>query len=210
MVYSQQKVLKKLKKLLKKLKTTVPFFGRLLKFFSKKIPISSIFFLTLGIFLLLFGGINYYRVRILSFTKSPVTASVGQKGEYPTQITIPSIAVNLPIDIGEIKDGVWKISYSNATFLDASGRPGGGNNTVIYGHNKKAIFGNLPYLSLGQKIYIKTADGVMHKYEAYQKDFVGPDRVDLVSPTNKEELTIYTCWGLFDTQRVVIKAKPVN
>lgn len=139
-----------------------------------------------------------------------MVASETQKGEYPFQITIPSIAVNLPIDIGEIKDGVWKISYSNATFLDGSGRPGGAGNTVIYGHNKKAIFGNLPYLSLGQYIYVKTADGVMHKYEAYQKDFVGPDRVDLVSPTNKEELTIYTCWGLFDTHRVVVKAKPVK
>lgn len=191
MVYSQQKVLKKLKKLQKKLNS------------------SPLFFLSLGILLLLFGGINYYRIRILSFSKSPVEVSAAQKGEYPTQITIPSIAVNLPIDIGEIKDGVWKISYSNATFLDASSRPGGGGNTVIYGHNKKAIFGNLPYLSLGQNIFIKTADGKIHKYEAYQKDFVGPDRVDLVSPTNKEELTIYTCWGIFDTQRVVIKAKPV-
>jgi sortase (surface protein transpeptidase) len=80
---------------------------------------------------------------------------------------------------------------------------------VIYGHNKKVIFGNLPYLSLGQKIIIKTKDGKTYTYEAYQKDFVGADRIDLVSPTNTEELTIYTCWGLFDTQRAVLKAKPI-
>ena len=191
MVYSQSKVLKKSKKLLKRVNS------------------SPRFFLFLGLFFLLFGGINYYRVRILSFTKSPVTTSVEQKGELPVRVTIPSIGIDLAVDVGEIENGVWKISYSNATFLSTSGRPGGDNNTVIYGHNKKAILGNLPYLSLGQYIYVKTADGVMHKYEAYQKDFVGPDRVDLVSSTNKEELTIYTCWGLFDTQRVVVKAKPV-
>jgi LPXTG-site transpeptidase (sortase) family protein len=208
--YSLSKVSKRLKKLPKKLKTPVPFFRRLLEFFSKKISISSpLFFLTLGIFLLIFGGVNYYRVRVLSFTKSPVVAPIEQKGELPVRVAIPSVGIDLAVDVGEIKDGVWKISYNNATFLDGSGRPGGGNNVVIYGHNKKAIFGNLPFLSLGQKIYVKTADGKLHKYEAYQKDFVGSNRVDLVSPTNKEELTIYTCWGLFDSQRVVIKAKPV-
>lgn len=127
----------------------------------------------------------------------------------PTVIIIPSIGINLPIQVGEIKNGAWEISYSNATFLNSSARPGTGGNSVIYGHNKKTIFGNLPYLSIGQKIIIKTQDGVLHTYEAYQKDFVGPDRVDLVSPTNKEELTIYTCWGLFDSQRVVVKAKPI-
>ncbi|HET7098833.1 MAG TPA: sortase [Patescibacteria group bacterium] len=122
---------------------------------------------------------------------------------------IPSIGIDLPIDIGTIKDGVWQISYSNATFLDSSARPVSGSNTVIYGHNKKAIFGNLPYLSIGQKIFIKTQDGVVHSYVAYQKDFVGSDRVDLINPTNKEELTIYTCWGLFDQNRAVIKARPI-
>lgn len=127
----------------------------------------------------------------------------------PVQITIPSIEVDMPVERGEIKNGVWSISYDKPTFLGSSARPGGSGNTVIYGHNKKAIFGNLPYLSLGQKIYVKTVDGKIHIYEAYKKEFVAPDRVDLVSPTNTEELTIYTCWGLFDSQRVVIKAKPL-
>ncbi len=163
----------------------------------------------IGLILLSFGGYNYYRIRILSFTSVPTFKGSTLKGESPTQITIPSINIDLPVQEGAIKDGVWQISYANPTFLGSSARPGTGGNIVIYGHNKKAIFGNLPYLSLGQKILIKTADGKIHKYEAYKKDFVKPDRVDLVSPTDHEELTIYTCWGLFDSQRVVIKAKPI-
>ena len=131
------------------------------------------------------------------------------KGELPTHISIPSIGIDLPVDVGEIRDGVWQISYGSPTFLNTSARPGTGGNVVIYGHNKKVIFGNLPYLSIGQKIILKTQSGKLYTYEAYQKDFVKSDRIDLVSPTNKEELTIYTCWGLFDNQRAVIKAKPV-
>ncbi len=165
--------------------------------------------LVLGFILLVFGGINYYRVRILSFNK-PVPINPTARGEVPVQVTIPSIGIDLPIEQGEIKNGVWTISYEKPTFLATSARPGTNGNTVIYGHNKKLIFGNLPYLSLGQKIFVKTEDGKIHTYEAYWKDFVPPDRVDLVSPGDKEELTIYTCWGLFDTTRAVIKARPIN
>ncbi len=164
--------------------------------------------LILGVILFVFGGVNYYRVRVLSFTKPPEATTI--KGEMPVQVTIPSVGIDLPLGTGEIKNGVWTISYDKPTFLASSARPGAGGNTVIYGHNKKVLFGNLPYLSLGQKIFIKTADGTVHAYEAYWKDFVPPDRVDLVAPTNKEELTIYTCWGLFDSTRAVIKAKPLK
>jgi sortase (surface protein transpeptidase) len=61
---------------------------------------------------------------------------------------------------------------------------------------------------LGQKIIIKTTYNKIYTYIAYIKDFVSPDRIDLVSQADKEELTIYTCWGLFESQKAVIKAKP--
>lgn len=189
---SVSKASKKLQKRLKKLKPV-------------RTPIILIF---LGLFLLIFGGINYYRVRILSFNKVPASVQTKtQNLDLPVEIIIPSINIDLTVDPGEIKDGVWQISEANATFLATSAPPGTSGNTVIYGHNKKIIFGNLPYLSVGQKIIIKTKSGKIYNYLATQKYFVGPDRVDLVSPSNTEELTIYTCWGLFDGQRAVIKAK---
>lgn len=164
----------------------------------------------LGFFLLTFGGLNYYQVRILSFNQVPeeVKTSVSEV-DLPVEVIIPSIQIDLKVEPGQIKDGVWQISSSEATFLNTSTPPGEGGNTVIYGHNKKAIFGNLPYLSIGQKVSLKTQSGKIYNYEVTDKFFVGPDRVDLVSPTNHEELTIYTCWGLFDSQRAVIKAKPI-
>ena len=162
-----------------------------------------------GLFIFFVGASRYHQIRILSFTKPITVAQTALVGELPSQIAIPSIGIDLPIDVGEIRDGVWQISYSNPTFLNTSARPGTGGNVVIYGHNKKVIFGNLPYLSIGQKIIVKTAGGKIYTYEAYQKDFVAADRIDLVSPTDKEELTIYTCWGIFDSQRAVIKARPI-
>jgi len=175
---------------------------------TKRLNSQPLLVISLGLFIFFIGATHYYQIRILSFTKPIAEAVVTQKeAPLPTEITIPSIGINLPIDSGTIKGGVWQISYNHPTFLDSSARPGSGGNVVIYGHNKKVIFGNLPYLSVGQKIIIKTQDGKIYTYEAYQKDFVSPSRVDLVSPTNHEELTVYTCYGLFDSERVVIKAK---
>ncbi len=187
------KVLKASKKKIKRLKK-----------FNK--PISLVL---IGLLLFSFGLYHYLSIRILSFEGTPETENVSQKGELPTQITIPSINIDIQIEQGSIKDGVWGISYDKATFLSSSQRPGIPGNSVIYGHNKKAIFGNLPYLSIGQKVFVKTTDGVVHTYEVYKKDFVSPDRIDLVSPTENEELTLFTCWGLFDSQRVVVKARPI-
>ncbi len=171
---------------------------------SNKQPLLII---TLGLFIFLVGASHYWQIRILSFTKPVAAATTTLKGELPTEIIIPSISIDEPIDVGTIKDGVWQISYNNPTFLDSSARPGTGGNIVIYGHNKKVIFGNLPYVSIGQKVMIKVASGKIFTYEIYQKDFVSPDRVDLVSPEPHEDLTIYTCWGIFDSQRAVVKAK---
>lgn len=197
MEHLQQKVLKTSRKLSKGLKKLKPL-G------------SSILALLVGLSLLIYGGVSYYRVRILSFSKVPqaVQQSV-QDQDIPVEVIIPSINIDLKVDPGTIKDGVWQISALSATFLDTSAIPGSGGNTVMYGHNKKAIFGNLPYLSIGQKIIIKTKSGKIYNYIADKKYFVGSDRVDLVSPGNSEELTLYTCWGLFDTQRAVIKARPI-
>jgi len=169
---------------------------------------APLFLILIGLLIFFFGAVNYYRVRILSFSKVPEEAGVTtQNIDIPAEIIIPSIQIDLKVDPGQIKDGIWLTSEDKATFLNTSAAPGSGGNVVIYGHNEKVIFGNLPYLSIGQKIIIKTTAGKIYTYEVYEKDFVDPSRVDLVSPTNKEELTVYTCWGLFDSERAVVKAR---
>jgi sortase A len=180
------------------------------KRFDKWLSDKPFLLISLGLFLFFVGAVHYHQLRVLSFTTAPETVKNDTKGELPTQITIPSIGIDLPIELGSIQDGVWQISYTKPTFLDSSARPGTGGNVVIYGHNKKLIFGNLPYLSVGQKVTIKTVGGKTYTYEVYKKDFVRPDRVDLVSPTDREELTIFTCWGILDSYRAVIKARLIS
>ena len=179
---------------------------------SKKLQDKRVFFVLIfiGFLVFFYGAFNYYNARILSFSSVPeAVALASQNLDLPVEIMIPSIKTDLKVDPGTIKDGVWQISDTNATFLVTSVTPGSGGNTVIYGHNKKVIFGNLPYLSVGQTIAVKTRSGKIYNYLVESKYFVDPGRIDLVSPTKNSELTVFTCWGWFDSERVVVKAKPI-
>jgi sortase A len=162
----------------------------------------------LGAVLITAGAINFYQIRVLSFSSAP-PAAITHTTDLPVEIIIPSLNIDLPIEPGTITKGIWQISSDSATFLLSSALPGTKGNTVIYGHNLKRIFGKLPYIDFGQKITIKTQDGNMYQYKVTDKFLVNPDRVDLVSPTNFEELTIYTCTGFMDSKREVIKAVPI-
>lgn len=176
----------------------------------KKSPMSYALLFT-GLLLIVFGTTNYFRIRRLSFNGTPkVVQNAGENLDVPVEIIIPSLSLDLKVDPGVIMDGVWQISANNATFLTTSAIPGQNGNTVIYGHNLKRILGSLPYLSIGQKITLKTVSGKILNYEVVSKEIVSPNRIDLVSPTNTEELTIYTCTGFADTKRVVVKAKPIE
>ena len=58
------------------------------------------------------------------------------------------------------------------------------------------------------QIYVLTKD---HWYEYMVNEIliVNPDQIDVINPTQDETLTLYTCSGYFDTQRLVVKAKRI-
>lgn len=170
----------------------------------------SLLAIIFGLSIFSFGAYRYFSIRILSFSKPPPeTVTTKNRAELPAKITIPDLKIDLPIEEGFIKDGVWQISEANASHLNTSARPGEGGNIVVYGHNKRVIFGSLPYARIGAKITITDKNGKKYNYEVTNKLYASPDQVNLLYPTDYEQLTIYTCAGLFDSQRFIIKAKPL-
>lgn len=168
-------------------------------------------FITIGLFLAFFSFENYRAKYLLSFTKSPEVFLKNQENEdKPQRIIIPSVNIDITIEEGGIKDGVWTVSRDNATHLDISSDLASDGNIVIYGHNKRKIFGSLPYVKEGDIIKVLGESGKEYNFVVYQKVFVDPERVDLVMPTTYKELTLYTCWGLLDQKRAVIKARPLD
>lgn len=161
----------------------------------------------IGIFLLLvFASWRIYQARILSFTKAYPT-QVSQESKV-ARVTIPSLKIDLPVEEGKIDDGVWSISQKGASHLIFSENPSEGGNIVVYGHNKRTIFGPILWAKKGEKITLIDKDNKEFNYQVVETKIVNPAQIEYVLPKNEEILTLYTCTGFADSKRFIVVAKP--
>lgn len=167
--------------------------------------------ISVGIALVIIGAyFLLYERTVLSFSRPPENAvTVTNSRPKPTKVEIGDVGIDLEISESRIVNGIWEISKNGASHLDTSASPGESGNIVIYGHNKKAIFGSLPYSRVGTKIKLTTEDGEVHDYEVIKKETVKPSNLAYVLPTSEEVLTLYTCTGFLDSMRSVLVAKPI-
>lgn len=127
----------------------------------------------------------------------------------PTQIEFPSLATRISIQSSSVINNQWQVSDHIANHLLNSSSPGEKGNIIIYGHNKKDIFGKLKELTEGDQIILHTEDGSLYTYRIVEQRVVSPTEVSILQQTETETLTIYTCIGLLDSQRLIIRAIPL-
>ena len=173
-------------------------------------PTKFVVLLILGLLLLASGAYLSYQKTILSFSEVPVQAQEVTRGELPTEIVISSAGIDLAIEMGTINNGIWEISETMASYLASSGKIGQSGNVVIYGHNKTSIFGSLTKVKVGDKITLKSEKGNLYDYQVEEISTVKPTEVSVIAPTSYEVLTVYTCTGILDSKRLVIRATPTE
>lgn len=143
----------------------------------------------------------------LSFAHNPVLTTTAEIKETPKRLVIPSLNINLEVTPGVITDGNWEISQTGVSYLQGSGLPGKPGNLVIYGHNKKNLLGPLISLKKEAEIIIENEQNQKFTYEVTETKIVSPEKVEVLKPTSDARLTLYTCTGFFDGQRLVVVAK---
>ncbi len=129
----------------------------------------------------------------------------GEKLFIPTQISAPSVNVNLNISPGIISGNDWTLYYDKASWLSTSSTLGKGN-VIVYGHNLENLLGNLKNIKVGDEIKILSNEKVFI-YEVTEKKAVSPDDTNAVL-SSENQLTLYTCDGTFDQKRLIVIAKP--
>lgn len=127
----------------------------------------------------------------------------------PQRITIPSAQIDQTLEPAALSEQGWSIAANKSNYLLDSARPGENSNVVIYGHNLLSILGKLKLAEVGDTVRIETADKEIW-YEITSKQVVWPTEVRVIQPTDSETLTVFTCTGLLDSQRLVIQAKPIR
>jgi len=169
-----------------------------------------ILLIAFGVFLMSLWSVHRYfynQVMTLSNTILAQYAKEPATQPLPIHITVGNI-ISLPVvEAGKVDD-TWAISQTSANHVRESVVPGTRGNIIIYGHNAGNLFGPLDKVKIGDPIVIRTTDGASHRYLVASVTWVTPGHTELLTPTNTETLTLYTCGGLLDSLRIVVRAVP--
>lgn len=128
--------------------------------------------------------------------------------EIPTQIIIPSVAIDIPVKESKIVNGYWEVFENSAGWGEGSAAPDEIGNQVIFAHARQGLFLPLQNVKSGQKVYILT-DNKFYTYEVESIHEVNPSETEVIKPTPDSVLTLYTCSGLADSKRLIVKAKKI-
>lgn len=186
---------------------------------TKKTPSrKTIALFIIGLSLILISFVwKVYQERVLSFNSETelnstiipyFSANLRDDGKIPQAILIPSLNIDLPIIESQIKNGVWEINKTGASHLGNSARPTENGNIIMYGHNKLKLFGKTLSLKKGDLIEVITKDNQKYTYRIFETKTVNSNEISVLAKTEEEILTFYTCTGLLDSKRFIIKAKP--
>lgn len=136
-------------------------------------------------------------------------------------IKIDKIGVTAPI-IANVS-GEDKKVYNTAlkeglAHMKGTSLPGQGSNIFIFGHSSSVvgtgtyskIFADLNKLQIGDKIIVFYKEKEFD-YSVFEKKVVNKKNIEVINPTNKEQLTLMTCWpiGTAD-KRLIIKSSLVQ
>ena len=126
----------------------------------------------------------------------------------PVSLTIPLIGVRTQlITLGLTSAGELQVPSSTAVagWFTGSPRPGAIGSAIIVGHidslSGPGVFYRLSELTVGDKVYVKRADGTLVEFrvtsvQTYLKDRFPTE--DVYGPVPDAELRLITCGGAFD------------
>lgn len=136
-------------------------------------------------------------------------------------LTIEKLGVNAPISPnidGQDKNIYDDVLDNGLAHYKNTALPNSGSNIVIFGHSSTVlgigkyskIFAPLGKLKPGDEIKINF-NQKEYKYVVTEKKIVTADDTSILLPTEREQLTLFTCWPVGTaSKRLVVIAKPIN
>lgn len=164
----------------------------------------------LGILLFLLGTITHSQIYLKSLMSQREESKKEVSGQAPTLISIPSLKADIKVIKGGIANGNWVLSDSEALYLPTSGKIGEGFNTILYAHNRENLFGNLKKIQKGDLLVIKDNADKDFIYKVYLIENIDPRDIKRLFSEEKDIVTLFTCDGWFDQERLLVRGKLIN
>ena len=159
--------------------------------------------------LVVVGGIKIFHQPQIEFSSfKPVAVDVVKV--IPSRLIIESVNLNLPVFTAEISNGEWPLFDEGISYLLKSGEVGELGTAVFYGHNRTHLLGRLKEVKLGDLIIIRDDQNKNWVYQVSDLRMVNDWEVQALVGAEKAFLVVYTCAGLFDQKRLVVRANLVE
>lgn len=178
-----------------------------------------------GVFLVLWAPVLRYKTTAQVETIPTPTAEAVSRGPIqaeetllqeirvskplPVKVIIPAVGIDVAIRPAKVVKGEWEVFEDSGSYGLGSAYPGEVGNTVLFAHARKDYFLNLRQVSLDQDIYVFTNNDWYH-YRVSDIREVAPTDISVIKPTEDETLTLFTCSGFADSQRMIVAAKLVK
>lgn len=166
--------------------------------------IAGALYLLIGCALFLYGGV-LIRERTVPVSKQPQVRLADSDRVF--SLSIPSAQIDLPVYTATISGTTWQTTKRGVSYLSTSPFPGMSGNSVLYGHNWPNLLGNLHRVKPGDAIYI-TRRNATSRFVVRYVSVVSPHTSSVYAASEDTRLTLYTCTGFLDRERLVITAFP--
>ncbi len=128
----------------------------------------------------------------------------------PVYLEIPSVNIR-SVTATNIVDNTsdWTVYKDRLAFAQGSNVNYASNNLIIYGHATSNLLKNLKFVKMEDEIIVYT-DEMIFKYKISDFELAFPNETEKIYSLGDTNLSIFTCIGPNDEQRLVIKAKLVD
>jgi len=129
---------------------------------------------------------------------------------WPAWISVKNREITAEVAIGGYEDGKWVLDGNYVLYLPTSGKLGQGGNTVLYAHNREKLFGNLKNVSIGDTVILGDNKGNIYNFKVYSMEYIKAYQVEKINTDKSDTVTLFTCDGWFDEERLVVKAEIIS
>ncbi len=133
----------------------------------------------------------------------------------PNRILVPSLLIDLPVVSQSYSPftKTWPVSAATANYA-AETAPINNNKgeSLLYGHNNRAVFGPLLNLKPGDIVYVYTDNGHLFKYSYLSSQDVSPRQTDVIADmaNSPAGLKMITCDGPYFQYRHLMSFKLIK
>lgn len=168
--------------------------------------ITGALYILISITLLLYG-VWLIRERTTPITNNSQEQQGKQFSDSAFTVLIPSADIELPAYSATINGTTWQTTKRGVSYLSTSPLPGEKGNSVLYGHNWPNLLGNLHSVKPGDAVFVMRGNA-MTRFIIRYIAVVKSSEYSVYAASNDTRLTLYTCTGFLDRERLVVTAFP--